>query len=104
MDTLQFPFRSWVDGGAIVALGADWPATPGGFEHGVNPFNNIYVATHRRVPENLIEEFGSEDRTLPPEDQVLTLAEAIRGYTINGAKMLGVEVFNHGNSFWKCIE
>ncbi len=90
-DTLQFPFRSWVDGGAIVALGADWPATPGGFEHGVNPFNNIYVAKHRRVPKDLIEEFGSADRTLPPENEVLTLAEAIEGYTISGAKMLGIE-------------
>ena len=29
-DTLQFPFRSWVDSGATLALGADWPATPGG--------------------------------------------------------------------------
>jgi predicted amidohydrolase YtcJ len=90
-DTLQFPFRSWVDGGAVVALGADWPATPGGFEHGVNPFNNIYVAMHRRVPKDLIEVFGSADRTLPPENEVLTLAEAIQGYTINGAKLLGME-------------
>ena len=46
-----------MDGGAIVALGADWPATPGGFKHGVNPFINIYVAMHRRVPKNLIDEF-----------------------------------------------
>ena len=88
-DTLQFPFRSWVDSGAVVALGADWPATPGGFEHGINPFNNIYVAMHRRVPKDLIEVFGSDDRTLPPENEVLTLAEAIQGYTINGAKLLG---------------
>jgi cytosine/adenosine deaminase-related metal-dependent hydrolase len=49
------------------------------------------VAIHRRVPKDLIEEFGSADRTLPPENEVLTLAEAIRGYTINGAKMLGIE-------------
>lgn len=90
-DTLQAPFRSWINGGAIVALGADWPATPGGFKNGVNPFNNIYVAMHRRVPKNLIKEFGSADRTLPPENEVLTLAEAIQGYTINGAKMLGIE-------------
>ena len=90
-DTLQAPFRSWINGGAIVALGADWPATPGGFKNGVNPFNNIYVAMHRRVPKNLIKEFASADRTLPPENEVLTLAEAIQGYTINGAKMLGIE-------------
>lgn len=90
-DTYQFPFRSWIDGGAIVALGADWPATPGGFKHGVNPFINIYVAMHRRVPKNLIDEFASADQVLPPADQVLTLAEAIEGYTINGAKLLGIE-------------
>ena len=40
-DTLQFPFRTWVDSGATVALGADWPATPGGFEHGMNAFLNM---------------------------------------------------------------
>jgi hypothetical protein len=90
-DTLQFPFRSWIEAGAIVALGADWPATPGGFKDGVNPFNNIYVAMHRRVPKHLIEEFASADRTLPPEEEVLTLVEAIQGYTINGAKLLGRE-------------
>jgi predicted amidohydrolase YtcJ len=90
-DSLQFPFRYWADHGVNIALGADWPATPGGFEHGVNPFNNIYTAMHRRVPANLIEEFGSADRTLPPADQVLTLEEAVYGYTLGGAIMLGIE-------------
>lgn len=88
-NTLQFPFRSWVDSGAVVALGADWPATPGGFKYGQNPFVNIYTAMHRRVPKTLIAEFGSADRILEPANEVLTLAEAIQGYTINGAKMMG---------------
>jgi len=88
-DTPQFPLRSLVDSGATVALGADWPATAGGFVHGVNPFNNIYTAMHRRPPQKLIAEFGSVNQVLPPAREVLTLAEAIQAYTLNGAKQLG---------------
>jgi len=90
-DTLQFPLRSLVDSGAVVALGADWPATPGGFKHGANPFNNIYTAMHRRPPQALIAEFGSVDKVLPPSREVLTLAEAIQAYTLNGARQMGKE-------------
>ena len=90
-DTLQFPVRSLVDSGAVVALGADWPATPGGFEHGQNPFNNIYTAMHRKPPKALIAEFGSVDQILPPKREVLTLAEAIQAYTLNGARQMGKE-------------
>jgi len=90
-DTLQFPLRSIVDSGGTVALGADWPATVGGFEHGVNPFNNIYTAMHRKPPKHLIAEFGSVDETLPPKEEVLTLKEAIEAYTINGARQMGRE-------------
>jgi len=90
-DTLQFPLRSLVDSGAVVALGADWPATAGGFEHGVNPFNNIYTAMHRRPPQDLVAEFGSVNKVLPPKREVLTLTEAIQAYTLNGAKQMGKE-------------
>ena len=90
-DTVQFPFRSWADDGVNIAFGADWPATPGGFEHGVNPFNNIYSAMHRRAPAHIREELGTYDATLPPVDQVLTLEEGIAAYTIGGARMLGIE-------------
>jgi len=90
-DTLQFPLRSLVDSGAVVALGADWPATAGGFEHGVNPFNNIYTAMHRRPPQPLVAEFGSVNQVLPPKREVLTLAEAIQAYTLNGARGMGRE-------------
>jgi len=90
-DTLQFPLRSWVQSGATLALGADWPATPGGFEHGVNPFNNIYTAMHRRPPKSMVAEYGSVDQVLPPANEVLTLAESIQAYTINGARQLGKE-------------
>jgi predicted amidohydrolase YtcJ len=90
-DTLQFPVRTLIDSGAVLALGADWPATPGGFQHGQNPFNNIYTAMHRKPPKALIAEFGSVDQVLPPKREVLTLAEAIQAYTINGARQLGRE-------------
>ena len=90
-DTVQFPFRSWAGSGVNIAFGADWPATPGGFEHGVNPFNNMYCAMHRRAPAHLREALGTYDATLPPVDQVLTLSEAIAAYTIGGARMLGIE-------------
>ena len=90
-DTVQFPFRSWADDGVDIAFGADWPATPGGFEHGVNPFNNMYSAMHRRAPAHIREELGSYDATLPPVGQVLTLEECIAAYTIGGARMLGIE-------------
>lgn len=91
-DTRQFPFRFWADNGVNIALGADWPATPGGFEHGVHPFNNIFAAMHRRAPAGLETVLGQvPGKTLGPEDQVLTLAEAVEGYTLGGARMLGIE-------------
>ncbi len=90
-DKLQFPFATWAKDGVNIALGADWPATPGGFEHGVNPFNNIFSAMHRRAPEHIRAELGSYDAALPPFDEVLTLEQCITSYTIGGAKMLGID-------------
>ena len=88
----QFPFRWWFDNGVNVAMGADWPATPGGFDDGVNPFNNIYSAMHRAAPPGKEELLGSAPGlVLEPEDQVMTLAEAIEAYTLGGARMLGIE-------------
>lgn len=91
MERDQFPFHSLVASGASLCLGADWPATFGGFDAGVNPFVNIYTALHRRAPRHLIDEFASVDRVLPPATETLTLEEAIAGYTINGARALGRE-------------
>lgn len=90
-ETLQFPFRTVVDTGGTIAFGADWPATPGGFVYGVNPYINIYTAMHRMVPDDLVADFGSANRVLEPAREVLTLEEAIRAYTINGAKAVGRE-------------
>ena len=90
-DNRQFPLQTWVSDGVTVALGADWPATPGGFEHGVNPFNNIYCSMFRRAPAHIRDALNSFDATLLPVDEVLTLEQAVAGYTINGAIMLGIQ-------------
>lgn len=90
--TRQFPLRWWADNDVNIAMGADWPATPGGFENGVHPFNNIYTAMHRSAPAGLETLLGSAPGlVLGPEDQVLTLAEAVAAYTIGGARMLGID-------------
>lgn len=88
---MQFPFRDWLDSGAIVALGSDWPATPGGFKVGVNPFINMQSAMRRVAPAAHIEDLGSLNEKLPPPKQVMILEEAIKGYTISGAIQLGIE-------------
>ena len=90
-DTLQLPFASWAKDEVNIALGSDWPATPGGFEHGINPFNNMFCAMHRRAPEHIRELLGTHDAALPPFDEVLTLEQCIAAYTIGGAKMLGID-------------
>jgi predicted amidohydrolase YtcJ len=90
VDTLQFPFRTWADGGVNIALGADWPATPGGFENGVHPFNNIYSAMHRKAPKEAQAALGTIDEALKPYDETLTLEECIEAYTMGGARMLGI--------------
>ncbi len=90
--TLQFPFRSWADDGVTIALGSDWPATPGGFDDGVHAFNNIYTSMHRSAPPGKAAVLGTEEgKVLGPTDQVLTLAEAVKAYTLGGARMLGIE-------------
>ena len=90
-ETLQFPLRTWVDSGAVVALGSDWPATPGGFEIGVNPFINMYSAMNRMASAEYVKSLGSLPAPLPPFNEVLTLEEAVQGYTLNGAKQLGMD-------------
>ena len=42
------------------------------------------------LPE-IRHEFGSDPDPLPPLDEVMTLEETIRGYTINGAVQLGIQ-------------
>jgi len=87
-DTEQFPVRAWEDSGATIALGADYPATDGGLM-GLNPFNNIYSLLTRQLAPPLVGTVGKKEPPLGPADQVLTIDEALRGYTAGGAKMMG---------------
>ncbi len=87
-DTQQFPVRSWQDSGAVIALGADYPATDGGLL-GLNPFNNIYSLITRKLAPPLIGSVGKKEKPLKPVDQVLTVEEAVRGYTVGSAKLIG---------------
>lgn len=73
-----YAFRSLIDAGAVVAIGTDWSVAP------INPLLTIYAAATRRTlddrhPEGWI-----------PEEK-LTVAEAIHGYTVQGAYASGEE-------------
>jgi len=87
-DTEQFPVRAWEDSGAVIALGSDYPATDGGLQ-GLNPFNNIYSLMTRQLAPPLVGTVGKKEPPLKPADQVLTVDEAVRGYTAGSAKMIG---------------
>ena len=68
---LQYPWRSLLDAGAVLALGSDWPvSTP-------DPMQIIHVAVHRVHPEGRQETFYGEER--------ISLTEAIRAYTMGSA-------------------
>ena len=92
MYTRQFPFGWWEANGVNLALGSDWPASPGGFDIAVSPFPNIYTAMTRRPSPGLAAALGStEGSQLAPVDQVMSLETALRAYTLGGAEMLGIE-------------
>lgn len=63
----EWPFRSLIDSGAILALGTDCPVV------GLNPFQNIYAAVTRR------DDDGNPTAENPWE--AITLMEALEGYT-----------------------
>ncbi len=90
-NSLGYPLRDLIDSGTKIALGSDWPATIGGYDYGLNPFTNIYHAMTRSTATALIPQWGTTDEPMPPVDQVMTLEEAIRGYTLWGAERIGKE-------------
>jgi predicted amidohydrolase YtcJ len=88
----QFPFGWWERNEVNIALGSDWPASPGGFDIAVNPYFNIYSATTRRPSPGIAEALGStEGSVLPPLDEMMSLEQAVRAFTLGGAIMLGIE-------------
>ncbi|MDR1972176.1 MAG: amidohydrolase [Treponema sp.] len=67
--SMEFPFRSLLDGGAVVASGSDCPVTD------MNPFPIIYSAVTRKTAQGL--ECGKTER--------ITAYEAVYSYTAAGA-------------------
>lgn len=67
-----YAFKSLLDKGAILALGSDWPVAP------LNPLESIYAAVTRQTTD------GKNPGGWFPE-QKISLEEAIKGFTWNGA-------------------
>ncbi len=67
-----YAFRSLLDAGVRLACGSDWPVAP------LNPLTGIYAAVTRRTLD------GRHPEGWFPE-QKITLEEAVRGYTVEGA-------------------
>ena len=76
---LQHPLKSFIDLGVRIALSADFPTTP------LNPFEHMYSAMTRQA-------LGS-DIALPPARERITLEEALKAYTFDGAYALDAETF-----------
>lgn len=67
-----YAFRSLLDAGVRLACGSDWSVAP------LNPLTGIYAAVTRRTLDG-----RHPDGWFP--EQKITLEEAVRGYTSNGA-------------------
>ena len=65
-------YKSLIDAGAVVAFGTDWPVVD------LNPMLGLYAAVTRRTDD------GKNPNGWLPE-QKLTIEQAIKCYTINGA-------------------
>jgi predicted amidohydrolase YtcJ len=76
----QYPFGSLLRSGAVIAFGSDWPiSTP-------DVMQGIHVAVNRTVPAGYL--YGGDDpresEAFLPEQRI-TLAQAIRAYTMGSA-------------------
>jgi predicted amidohydrolase YtcJ len=76
----MWPTRDLLDSGATIAAGSDWPAAV----PDQNPWSGIEALVTRRDPS------GGNAAPFWPE-QAVTLEEAMRIYTINGARALRLE-------------
>ncbi len=57
-----------------------------------NPYLGMEVGMTRHITDKTnAPEFCRSEAVLPPEDQKMSIEEMLLGYTINGAKQLGVE-------------
>jgi len=73
-----YAFRSLFDSGAVVCFGSDWPVAP------LRPITGIYAAVTRRTID------GKNPDGWVPEQKV-TVAQAVRAYTVNAAYAEGEE-------------
>ncbi len=77
-DKWEWPHRSLLDAGARLCFGTDYPIV------NFDPFANIYAAVARKYPTT------HEPAGINPEQKV-TLAEALKAYTIEGAYSYGTD-------------
>jgi predicted amidohydrolase YtcJ len=75
-----FPVRDLLDSGALVVAGTDWPAVA----PNANPWVGIEALVSRRDP------YGRREGQLWPE-QAVTMDEALRIYTLNGARAMRLD-------------
>ncbi len=68
----SYAFKSLIDAGTLLVCGSDWTVAP------LDPISGIYAAVTRRTLD------GKNPEGWFPE-QKISLEEAIKGYTINGA-------------------
>lgn len=74
-----YPLRTMLRGGLSPALSSDAPATS--WEDPLDPWLGVSTAATRRTWAD----------TVLGTDEAITVAEALAGYTINGAKVLGID-------------
>jgi predicted amidohydrolase YtcJ len=67
-----YPFKSLLDGGAVLAFGSDWTVAP------LDPVSGIYAAVTRATSD------GKNPGGWVPEEKI-SLDDAIKGYTTGGA-------------------
>ncbi|MDD5361129.1 MAG: amidohydrolase [Ignavibacteria bacterium] len=73
--------------GGRVAFGTDWPAA--GYVSTFQPLDAIQVAVTRMI----LQKYGNDYFTpvLPPVDEIVTLDQALKAYTLDAAYVLGLE-------------
>jgi predicted amidohydrolase YtcJ len=73
--------------GGRVAFGSDWPAS--GYIYTYRPLDGIQVAIKRAI----MPQYGKDQFTsvLPPENERITLDQALKAHTIDAAYVLGLE-------------
>ena len=86
----QFRCKTLWDSGALVTWSSD-NIVFGDFTTW-NPYLGMEIGMERRSTKKTeIPEFAINPVVLPPEDERMTIEEMLLGYTINGAKQLGIE-------------